>query len=245
VLVAAALVRGEAENERELDHRSLRALTLAMLDCYRSLTGSVFPSDPHEQLAAAAAAVFRSWDAPKAASYRRLNGISNDAGTAVAVQTMVYGNAGGESGAGVAFTRNPANGARELYFDFQFNAQGEDVVAGRHRMRDNERLRLVLPSVWARLADICHELEALFGDAQDFEFIVHTAQAPRLWNWYRSMASVSKRRTCLRMRCSHATCAISAQSLDTPGSRAHPTKAAGGDERRGWPRRATRGCAAA
>ena len=106
--------------------------------------------------------MFRSWDAPKAASYRRLNGISEDAGTAVAVQTMVYGNAGGESGAGVAFTRNPATGAREMYFDFQFNAQGEDVVAGRHRMRDNERLRLVLPAVWARLNDICRELEALF-----------------------------------------------------------------------------------
>ena len=173
-LMAAALDRGEAENERELDHRSLRALTLAMLDCYRSLTGTVFPSDPHEQLAAAAAAVFRSWEAPKAASYRRLNGISDDAGTAVAVHTMVYGNAGGESGAGVAFTRNPATGAREMYFDFQFNAQGEDVVAGRHRMHDNERLRLVLPAVWARLTDICRELEALFGDAQDFEFTVQS-----------------------------------------------------------------------
>jgi pyruvate,orthophosphate dikinase len=173
-LVAAALVHAEAENERELDHRSLRALTLAMLDCYRSLTGSVFPSDPHEQLASAAAAVLRSWDAPKAASYRRLNGISDDAGTAVAVQTMVFGNAGGESGAGVAFTRNPATGAREMYFDFQFNAQGEDVVAGRHRMRDNARLGIVLPAVWARLNDICGELEALFGDAQDFEFTVQS-----------------------------------------------------------------------
>ena len=91
-----------------------------------------------------------------------MNGISDEAGTAVTVQTMVFGNAGGESGAGVAFTRNPATGARELYFDFQFNAQGEDVVAGRQQLRDNERLRLVLPAAWARLNDICHELEALF-----------------------------------------------------------------------------------
>ncbi len=90
----------------------MRALTLAMLDCYQSLTGAAFPADPHEQLAAAAEAVFRSWDAPKAASYRRMNGISDDAGTAVTVQTMVFGNAGGASGAGVAFTRNPATGAR-------------------------------------------------------------------------------------------------------------------------------------
>ncbi len=87
---------------------------------------------------------------------------------------MVYGNAGGMSGAGVAFTRNPATGARELYFDFQFNAQGEDVVAGRQKLLDNERLRLVLPTAWTRLNEICHELEVLFGDAQDFEFTIQS-----------------------------------------------------------------------
>jgi pyruvate,orthophosphate dikinase len=118
--------------------------------------------------------VFRSWDAPKAASYRRLNGISDQAGTAVTVQTMVFGNAGGESGSGVAFTRNPATGARELYFNFQFNAQGEDVVSGRQRLGDKDRLPLVLPAVWARLNDICRELERLFHDAQDFEFTVQS-----------------------------------------------------------------------
>src|ERR1700691_3679192 len=88
------LARAKAETEQELDHRDLRALTIAMLDCYRTLTGRVFPADPHEQLADAAAAVFRSWFAAKAASYRKLNGISDEAGTAVTVQTMVYGNAG-------------------------------------------------------------------------------------------------------------------------------------------------------
>jgi pyruvate,orthophosphate dikinase len=92
----------------------------------------------------------------------------------VTVQTMVYGNAGGTSGAGVGFTRNPATGARELYFDFQFNAQGEDVVAGRHVLRDNARLATVLPAVWARLNEICHALEALCRDAQDFEFTVQS-----------------------------------------------------------------------
>lgn len=173
-LVQAAMQRVEAETERELDHRDLKALTLAMLDCYRNLTGSAFPADPQQQLQAATAAVFRSWDAPKAASYRRLNGISDSAGTAVTVQTMVYGNAGGLSGAGVGFTRNPATGAREFYFDFQFNAQGEDVVAGRHKLRDNERLRLVLPAIWTRLNDICRELEVLLGDAQDFEFTIQS-----------------------------------------------------------------------
>jgi pyruvate,orthophosphate dikinase len=175
-LVAAALEQAEADNERELDHRDLRALTHAMLDCYRTLTGSAFPDDPHVQLAGAAVAVFRSWDASKAVSYRQLNELSDAAGTAVTVQTMVYGNAGGASGAGVGFTRNPATGARELYFDFQFNAQGEDVVAGRQKLRDNERLRVVLPAVWTRLNDICQELEVLFGDAQDFEFTVQSGE---------------------------------------------------------------------
>jgi len=173
-LVATALVQAEAETERELDHRALRTLTRAMLDCYRALTGGAFPANPHEQLAAATIAVFRSWYADKAVTYRRLNGIDDAAGTAVTVQTMVCGNAGGASGAGVGFTRNPATGARELYFDFQFNAQGEDVVAGRHTLRDNDRLRLVLPAVWARLGEIGHELESLFGDAQDFEFTVQS-----------------------------------------------------------------------
>jgi pyruvate,orthophosphate dikinase len=87
---------------------------------------------------------------------------------------MVYGNAGGRSGAGGAFTRNPATSSRELYFDFQFNAQGEDVVAGRQKLHDNVRLRLVLPAVWTRLNDICHELEVLFGNAQDFEFTIQS-----------------------------------------------------------------------
>ncbi len=173
-LVADALARSDADTERELDHRALRALTLAMLDRYEAVTGAPFPADPLAQLTAAAEAVFRSWDAPKAASYRRMNGISDQAGTAVTVQTMVFGNAGGASGAGVGFTRNPATGERELYFDFQFNGQGEDVVAGRQTLRDSDRLRLALPAVWTQLGDMCRTLEALFGDAQDFEFTLQS-----------------------------------------------------------------------
>ncbi len=173
-LAIESLKQADAASERELDHRDLRALALKSLDLFQSLTGRAFPSDPFEQLETAAEAVFLSWDAPKAASYRRLNGMPDDAGTAVTVQTMVYGNAGGRSGAGVGFTRNPATGARELYFDFRFNAQGEDVVAGRQRLGDNERLRTVLPGVWTQLEDICRQLEALAGDAQDFEFTVQS-----------------------------------------------------------------------
>jgi len=171
-LVTAAMLAAEATTERELDHRDLKSLTLAMLGCYRALTGDEFPADPREQLAGAAQAVFRSWDSAKAVSYRRLNKISDTAGTAVTVQTMVYGNGGSTSGAGVGFTRNPATGAGAFYFDFQFNAQGEDVVAGRHKMRDNERLPLVLPEIWDQLQTTCRTLETLFHDAQDFEFTV-------------------------------------------------------------------------
>jgi len=173
-LVAKALAIAGAQTEGELDFRDLRALTRAMLETYGALAGRAFPDDPREQLADAVTAVFASWNAHKAVAYRRLNGIADSAGTAVTVQTMVYGNAGGGSGSGVAFTRNPATGAKSLYFDFQFNAQGEDVVAGRQRLADDARLRVALPEVWARLAEIRGQLEALFGDAQDFEFTVQS-----------------------------------------------------------------------
>jgi pyruvate,orthophosphate dikinase len=145
-----------------------------MLECYQTLAGVPFPVDPWDQLAGAAAAVFRSWDAPKAVSYRRLNAISDEGGTAVTVQTMVFGNAGGASGAGVGFTRDPSTGAKAFYYDFQFDGQGEDIVAGRQKLRDNERLPIALPDVWARLNGICRELETVFGDAQDFEFTIQS-----------------------------------------------------------------------
>lgn len=177
-LVSSALTDAGVENERELDHRALRELTHAMLTCYQELAGEPFPADPRTQLARAVEAVFRSWDAPKAKSFRALKGIPGHVGTAVTVQTMVYGNAGGKSGAGVGFTRNPASGEREFYYDFQFNSQGEDVVAGRHVLRDNARLRSTLPEIWNQLDLACRELELLFGDAQDFEF---TVQSGVLW----------------------------------------------------------------
>ena len=177
-LVRDALASAGVGNEHELDHRSLRDLTHAMLRCYQELANGPFPVDPRTQLARAMKAVFRSWDAPKAKSFRVLKGIPGDVGTAVTVQTMVYGNAGGKSGAGVGFTRNPANGDREFYFDFQFNSQGEDVVAGRQVMHDNARLRAILPEIWTQLDQACRELELLFGDAQDFEF---TVQSGILW----------------------------------------------------------------
>jgi pyruvate,orthophosphate dikinase len=143
-----------------------------MRERYQALAGAAFPADPLDQLAAAAEAVFRSWDAPKAVSWRRLNGLDDLAGTAVTVQTMVFGNAGGTSGAGVGFTRDPATGARTLYFDFCCNGQGEDVVAGRRTLADNDRMRTLLPDAFHALEDVAARLETLFHDAQDFEFTV-------------------------------------------------------------------------
>ena len=175
MLVARALVDADVASEPELDHRSLKSLTLAMLDSYQTLQGSPFPDDPHEQLFHATLAVFATWDAPKAVSYRRLNGISNDGGTAVTIQMMVYGNAGGSSGAGVGFTRDPATGAPDLYYDFIFNAQGDDVVGGRQALDDTSRLQRLMPLIWSRLGEIRGVLESVFRDAQDFEFTVQSA----------------------------------------------------------------------
>mgnify|MGYP005811753213 CR=1 FL=1 len=160
------------ETERELDHLALRTLTEQMLQLFEQHAGRPFPTDPMEQLTQAADAVFASWDAPKAAAYRRLNRLDDGAGTAVTVQIMVFGNTGGRSGAGVGFTRNPATGERELYFDFCFNAQGEDVVAGRRTLTDSDRLSRTLPSSYADLLATQRQLEALFKDAQDFEFTI-------------------------------------------------------------------------
>ncbi len=163
-----------AEKQREFDYRTLRALTHDLLQRFQELAGVPFPQDPYEQLRRASAAVFQSWNAPKAMTYREANQIDHDGGTAVTIQRMVFGNAGGDSGSGVAFTRNPATGLPELYLDFEFNGQGEDVVAGRLAAQGDRRLRGALPSAWADLEHAAHSLEALFHDAQDFEFTLQS-----------------------------------------------------------------------
>lgn len=173
-LLAQAASESGVDSDRELDCRSLRKLARGMAGLFEELAGEPFPSDPLEQLHRAARAVFRSWDALKAVSYRRLKNIRDDLGTAVTVQAMVFGNAGGQSGSGVGFTRNPATGEKELYLDFRFNAQGEDVVAGRHTSADTERLRRALPRVWTEIGSAAAALETLFRDAQDFEFTVQS-----------------------------------------------------------------------
>jgi pyruvate,orthophosphate dikinase len=175
-LARDALAVEGVENERRLDHRALQRLVHGMLCRFREMTGIPFPQSPIDQLEQATDAVFRSWNAPKAAEYRRLNHIGHDIGTAVTVQAMVFGNAGGTSGAGVGFTRDPATGEDALYLDFQFNGQGEDVVAGRQAIRDTDRLQSTLPAAWDRLKEVRRQLETMFTDVQDFEFTIQNGR---------------------------------------------------------------------
>ena len=156
----------------DLDFAELRTLTRTCLSVYADAAGHAFPQDPAEQLAQAIGAVLASWQAPKAVEYRRIHRIGDDAGTAVTVQAMVFGNAGGRSGAGVGFTRDPSSGDPGLWVDFLFDAQGEDVVAGRRRAYGHDELAAVLPKVWASLEEAATGLEQAFGDMQDFEFTV-------------------------------------------------------------------------
>ncbi|SME96663.1 pyruvate phosphate dikinase [Tistlia consotensis] len=169
----AELIRAEdVAAESELDGEALERLTHEFLALAARQLGRPLPSDPRSQLAAAARAVYRSWDGRRAQDYRRLNGLDGLAGTAVTVQAMVFGNAGGTSGAGVAFSRDPATGERRLYLDFLFDAQGEDVVAGRRPPGNGERLAARLPAVAAALAAGAERLERELGDLQDIEFTV-------------------------------------------------------------------------
>src|SRR6266852_4027907 len=138
------------KSDPELKPEHLRPLVARFLAIYKEETRSDFPSDPIEQLREAIDAVFKSWNTDRAKTYRRVERIPDDLGTAVNVQTMVFGNMGETSGTGVAFTRNPITGKKELYGDYLANAQGEDVVAG---VRDTEQigaLKRHRPKVYAQ-----------------------------------------------------------------------------------------------
>ncbi len=161
-----------ARDERDLDFADLRALTRRFLAVYDHAARRPFPQSPKLQLAGAIEAVFASWSSAKAREYRSINRIPEAIGTAVTVQAMAFGNAGGQSGAGVGFTRDPATGEPGLWVDFLFNAQGEDVVSGRRSAHGHDELAAVLPDVWLALLDAGGQLERAFGDMQDFEFTV-------------------------------------------------------------------------
>jgi len=171
-LLAEALAEHRLATSRDLDFHQMKGLAAAYLDLYARLVGAPFPQDPLDQLEAAVGAVFRSWDSDKAVAYRHSNGLADDLGTAVTVQRMVFGNAGGTSGSGVAFSRDPASGEKRLYLDFLGNSQGEDIVSGRRALSAADDLASLLPPVYQEIVQVAQQLEREFRDTQEFEFTV-------------------------------------------------------------------------
>ena len=158
--------------DTEFTAEDLQELIARYKEFYRNEMGEDFPQDPKKQLVGAIEAVFRSWDNPRAIVYRRMNDIPGDWGTAVNVQSMVFGNMGETSGTGVAFTRSPTNGDKHLYGEFLMNAQGEDVVAGIRTPSPIDHLKQTNPAVYEQFLDICSRLENYFHDMQDMEFTI-------------------------------------------------------------------------
>ena len=158
--------------DTDLTAEDLKEVVRRYKELYKQEMGKDFPQDPKEQLMEAIKAVFRSWNNPRAITYRRLNEIPSWWGTAVNVQAMVFGNMGNDSGTGVAFTRNPSTGEKELYGEFLMNAQGEDVVAGIRTPQPISALKEVMPEVYEQFAELAKKLEQHYKDMQDMEFTI-------------------------------------------------------------------------
>jgi pyruvate, orthophosphate dikinase len=174
--IKAAKGESGVKDDSELDVDDLRKLTGAFKDAYDEHTGDEFPQDPQEQLELAIRAVFDSWTGDRAVSYRRINRIPDEWGTAVNVQQMVFGNKGDESATGVAFSRDEVTGEPEPSGDFLVNAQGEDVVSGVRNTRDISELAEVMPEAHGQLMEILRTLEAHYKDMQDTEFTIEDGQ---------------------------------------------------------------------
>ncbi|MEE9500116.1 MAG: PEP/pyruvate-binding domain-containing protein, partial [Candidatus Omnitrophota bacterium] len=162
----------------ELTTQDLKGLVNLYKDEIKKKTGKTFPEDPYGQLWAAIGAVFESWDTDRAIAYRRINKIPEGWGTAVNVQSMVFGNMGEDSGTGVAFTRDPATGEKKFYGEYLINAQGEDVVAGIRTPQPIEKLEKELTRPYNELLKIYKKLEKHYREMQDMEF---TVQKGKLW----------------------------------------------------------------
>ncbi len=177
VIAEVKEVRG-VKNDVELNAEEWKEITGRFKDLVKSYTGRDFPQDPYEQLELATRAVFNSWFGKRAVDYRNATNISHDLGTAVNIQMVVFGNMGDESGTGVAFTRNPVNGEKELYGDYLINAQGEDVVAGIRNTLPISQLKSDMPEIYDEFIGICDKLEDHYRDMQDVEF---TIERGKLW----------------------------------------------------------------
>ncbi|XP_021722557.1 pyruvate, phosphate dikinase, chloroplastic-like [Chenopodium quinoa] len=164
--------------DTELTASDLKKLIEQYKNVYLEVKGETFPADPEKQLQLAIQAVFDSWDSPRAIKYRSINQISGLKGTAVNIQSMVFGNMGNTSGTGVLFTRNPSTGEKKLYGEFLVNAQGEDVVAGIRTPEDLDTMKSCMPEAYRELLENCEILEQHYKDMMDIEF---TVQENRLW----------------------------------------------------------------
>jgi len=160
------------ESDAEIAAADLKQLVVEFKQVAQRQSGEPFPTDVYQQLHKAIEAVFSSWNNKRAIDYRNFNKIPHDLGTAVNVQSMVFGNMGNDSGTGVAFTRDPSTGEKELYGEYLLNAQGEDVVAGIRTPSKISRLQQDLPRVYEQFLDIAHRLEKHYRDMQDLEFTV-------------------------------------------------------------------------
>jgi pyruvate,orthophosphate dikinase len=185
--VEGALFEGIIEKAREeagvatdpeMSTEDWQKVTRQFKELIKHETGRDFPQSPEEQLYGAVEAVFRSWNGKRAVDYRNAMGISHDLGTAVNIVLMVFGNVGTDSGSGVAFTRNPANGDKALYGEYLFNSQGEDVVSGARTPIPVADLKREDPQVYTSLADIAEKIERHYTDMQDIEF---TVERNKLW----------------------------------------------------------------
>ena len=164
--------------DTEVSIDGLKETVAGMKYLYKELIGEEFPQDPMDQLKASIAAVFNSWDIPRARTYRKFEGISDSMGTACNVQTMVFGNMGWDSGSGVMFTRSPSDGSKGLFGELLFNAQGEDVVAGIRTPIHLSELDKQQPDLYKELEDIASIVEKHYKDMQDMEF---TIEKKKLW----------------------------------------------------------------
>ncbi len=170
--------KGKGRHDTDLSTEELTRIAETFKAIIKEDAGVDFPEDPYEQLRMAILAVFNSWMGRRAVDYRRVYKIPDTLGTGVNVQTMVFGNMGNDSATGVAFTRNPATGANELYGEYLINAQGEDVVAGIRTPQPISRLRDEMPEVYQQFAEIAAMLERHYKDVQDVEF---TIERGKLW----------------------------------------------------------------
>ena len=165
-------------SDTEVSAEGWKSLIPIYKSTIKEVTGKEFPQDPFVQLQEAIEAVFRSWNIPRAVAYRNMNKIDHNYGTAVNVQTMVFGNMGNDCATGVSFTRNPATGENKFYGEYLVNAQGEDVVAGIRTPKQISELETDMPDIYRQYVDIAKQLEKGYHDVQDMEF---TVERGKLW----------------------------------------------------------------